>query len=83
MRVRNAASQNEFCQGNEVLQSSQEDKIEEEALLNALGKSRSMDESAKLPSWEETRPPNLRANGMPVSLKMDIRAEANVMPIKL
>ena len=42
-----------------------------------------MDESAKLPSWEETSPPNLRANGMPVSLKMDIRPEANVIPIKL
>lgn len=35
-----------------------EDKIEEEALLNALGKSRSMDVSAKLPSLEGTSPPN-------------------------
>ena len=60
-----------------------EDKIEEAALLNALGKSRSMDVSAKLPSLEETSPPNPKANGMPVSLKMDIRPEANVMPIKL
>lgn len=34
-----------------------EDKIEEEALLNALGKSRSMDAPAKLLSWEEPSPP--------------------------